>query len=69
MPSAVLDGAELRTGEARAINMSALGEALTDSELEPPVAVLVVWSSNPATIAPDQERVLAGLRREDLFTS
>jgi anaerobic selenocysteine-containing dehydrogenase len=66
--SAVLDGAELRTGETRAINMSALGEALTDPELEPPVAALVVWSSNPATIAPDQERVLAGLRREDLFT-
>ena len=26
------------------------------------------WNSNPASIAPDQERVLAGLRRDDLFT-
>jgi anaerobic selenocysteine-containing dehydrogenase len=68
VPSAVLDGAELRKGEVRQINMSQLGEALTDPELEPPVAALVVWSSNPATIAPDQERVLDGLRREDLFT-
>jgi anaerobic selenocysteine-containing dehydrogenase len=68
VPTAVLDGAELRTGDVRAINMSALGEALTDPELDPPVAGLVVWSSNPATIAPDQERVLTGLRREDLFT-
>ena len=25
------------------------------------------WNSNPAAIAPDQERVLAGLRRDDLF--
>jgi anaerobic selenocysteine-containing dehydrogenase len=48
--------------------MSKLGDALTDPELEPPVKALVCWSSNPAAIAPDQERVLAGLRREDLFT-
>ena len=26
------------------------------------------WNSNPASIAPDQERVLEGLRRDDLFT-
>ena len=68
IPSAVLDGAELRPGEVRRINMSQLGAALTDPELEPPVKALVVWSSNPAQIAPDQELVLAGLRREDLFT-
>ena len=66
--STVLDGADLRTGEVRQINMSQLGEALTDRELDPPVAALVVWSSNPATIAPDQQHVLAGLRRDDLFT-
>ena len=48
--------------------MSQLGEALTDPDLEPPVKALVVWSSNPAQVAPEQERVLAGLRREDLFT-
>jgi anaerobic selenocysteine-containing dehydrogenase len=68
VPSAVLDGAELRPGEVRQINMSQLGETLTDAELDPPVAALVVWSSNPATIAPNQKRVLEGLRREDLFT-
>ena len=48
--------------------MSSIGEALTDPELDPPVAALVVWNSNPAAIAPDQERVLEGLRRDDLFT-
>jgi anaerobic selenocysteine-containing dehydrogenase len=68
IPSAVLDAADLRPGDVRQINMSQLGEALTDPELEPPIAALVVWSSNPATIAPDQQRVLAGLRRDDLFT-
>ena len=68
VPSARIEGEGLRPGPVRRINMSALGEALTDPALEPPVAALVVWSSNPAQIAPDQERVLAGLRREDLFT-
>ena len=68
VPAAVLDGAELRKQASRAINMSQLGEALTDEALHPPVKALVVWSSNPAQIAPDQERVLAGLRRDDLHT-
>jgi anaerobic selenocysteine-containing dehydrogenase len=32
------------------------------------VTVLVCWNSNPAAIAPDQNQVLEGLRRSDLFT-
>ena len=61
-----LEREDLRPGPVRTINMSQLGDALTGAE--PPVKALVCWSSNPASIAPDQERVLAGLRREDLFT-
>jgi anaerobic selenocysteine-containing dehydrogenase len=64
--SSVLARPELATSEPRKLNMSQIGEAL--SEADPPVAALIVWSSNPAVIAPDQERVLAGLRRDDLFT-
>jgi anaerobic selenocysteine-containing dehydrogenase len=52
----------------RKINMSQLGDALTDPDLDPPVRALVCWNANPAQIAPDQTKVLAGLRREDLFT-
>ena len=66
--SGPLERADLCPGETRTINMSQLGEALTDPELGPPVKALVCWSSNPAAIAPDQERVLRGLEREDLFT-
>jgi anaerobic selenocysteine-containing dehydrogenase len=58
---------DLRPGPVRTINMSQLGQALTDPELDPPIKALVCWNSNPAAIAPDQERVLEGLRREDLF--
>lgn len=50
----------------RAVNMNRLGHALT--ELRPPVLSLYVYSSNPAAVAPDQNAVLRGLAREDLFT-
>ena len=63
-----LQRADLRPGPVRKINMSQLGDALTDSALDPPVKALVVWNSNPAQVAPDQSRVLAGLQRDDLFT-
>jgi anaerobic selenocysteine-containing dehydrogenase len=63
-----LERLDLRPGPVRRINMSQLGTALTDPGLDPPVKALVVWNSNPASIAPDQNRVLEGLRREDLFT-
>jgi anaerobic selenocysteine-containing dehydrogenase len=62
-----LEREDLRPGPVRTINMSRLGEALTDPRLDPPVKALVCWNSNPAAIAPDQERVLEGLRRDDLF--
>jgi anaerobic selenocysteine-containing dehydrogenase len=53
--------------EARLVNMTRLGEALT-TLADPPVKALVVYNSNPAAIAPNQNAVLAGLAREDLFT-
>jgi anaerobic selenocysteine-containing dehydrogenase len=59
---------DLRPAPVRSINMSQLGRALTDSTVDPPVTALVCWNSNPAMIAPDQNQVLAGLRRRDLFT-
>ena len=52
---------------ARTINMSRLGEALTETD-DPPVKAIVVYDSNPAAVAPDRERVLRGFRRDDLFT-
>jgi anaerobic selenocysteine-containing dehydrogenase len=52
----------------REINMVQLGRALTDSSLDPPIAALVVYNSNPAIIASDQNRVVRGLSREDLLT-
>jgi len=54
--------------EVRSINMVQLGSALTDASLDPPVQALVVYNSNPATIAPNQNLVVQGLKRPDLLT-
>src|SRR5947209_5413516 len=47
--------------------MTELGSALT-TLADPPVKAIVVYNSNPAAIAPNQNKVLAGFRRDDLFT-
>jgi len=58
---------------ARMVNMNELGYALTelgqrpDRSEGPPVKALFVYNCNAAAVAPDSERVLDGLRREDLF--
>jgi len=81
--------------EARTINMSRLGEALTElgqrvsydptlsdetgkdgapghsglvEENDPPVKAMFVYNSNPAAVAPNQNSVLRGMMRPDLFT-
>jgi anaerobic selenocysteine-containing dehydrogenase len=51
----------------RMVNMSRLGHALTELE-SPPVKALFVYNSNPAAIAPNQNAVVRGLMRDDLFT-
>ena len=63
---AALQRPDLIRGNPRTVNMSRLGEAL--NELQPPVRALYVYNSNPAAIAPDQSKVIEGLKREDLFT-
>ena len=61
-----LERPDLIAGHPRTINMSQLGEALTCAV--PPVEAIVVYNSNPGAVAPNQQRVLDGLKREDLFT-
>ena len=51
----------------RATNMNEIGRALIESN-DPPIRALYVYNSNPASVAPDINRVLAGLARPDLFT-
>src|SRR5215510_326479 len=59
---------DLEDSSVRSFNMARLGEALTDPIVDPPVTALIVYNCNPATITPNQDRVLEGLRRDDLLT-
>lgn len=53
----------------RTINALQLGRALTgELELDPPVMGLMVCNANPVITVPEQNKTLAGLQREDLFT-
>jgi anaerobic selenocysteine-containing dehydrogenase len=65
--SDALERPDLVRPGTRTLNMSQLGRVLTDPTLAPPVKALFVYNSNPAAVAPDQEAVLRGLAREDLF--
>jgi len=51
----------------RLVNMNHLGRALLEYS-DPPVQMLFVYNCNPLATMPDQNRVLEGLKREDLFT-
>ena len=49
------------------LNQWRLGPALR-GELDRKIGSLFVYNSNPAVVAPEQDKVLRGLAREDLFT-
>jgi len=75
MPELMLASPLGRT--SRVVNMSQLGKALTllgqdtkngDANDGPRVKALFVYNSNPAAVAPNQNDVLHGMLREDLFT-
>ena len=70
MPELMLESPLRRP--SRVVNMSQLGEALTSLGANPAdgprVRALFVYNSNPAAVAPNQNDVLRGMRREDLFT-
>jgi anaerobic selenocysteine-containing dehydrogenase len=63
-------------GIARSVNMSALGQALTQlgqsmderPDEGPAVHALFVYNSNPVAVAPNQNAVRRGMARPDLFT-
>ena len=55
----------------RTINMSTIGDDLLRAAspvFGPKIEALVVYNSNPAAVAPESPKVVAGFQREDLFT-
>ncbi|QEL19521.1 molybdopterin-containing oxidoreductase family protein [Limnoglobus roseus] len=63
-----LERPDLIPAKTRVVNMVQLAEALHGELPGPPVKALVVYNTNPATVCPDQSRVVSGFRRDDLFT-
>jgi anaerobic selenocysteine-containing dehydrogenase len=68
----LIEGLDALDPAVRQIDMSRIGAALTGDRRElgdgPPVHALFVQNTNPATVAPDSNRVRRGLLRDDLFT-
>jgi anaerobic selenocysteine-containing dehydrogenase len=58
---------DFMTAPTRMVSMNQLGQALNELA-DPPVKALYVYHSNPASIAPDQNAVIRGLMRDDLFS-
>ncbi len=45
-----------------------IGRALTgELDLDPPIMSMMCWNSNPVTQAPETDKIVQGLMREDLF--
>jgi anaerobic selenocysteine-containing dehydrogenase len=65
--TAALRRPDLRTKASRQINMTQLGRALTEPQT-PPIRALFVYNANPVAMTPDQNLILRGLARPDLFT-
>jgi anaerobic selenocysteine-containing dehydrogenase len=63
---------EVRAGgpdaPTRIVNMNLLGRVLLGEIAPPPVMALFVYDCNPVVTVPDQNRIVQGLQREDLFT-
>jgi anaerobic selenocysteine-containing dehydrogenase len=62
-----LERPDLMTGTPRTLNMVELAKILTELD-NPPIKALYVYNCNPAAVAPNQNKVIQGLLREDLFT-
>jgi anaerobic selenocysteine-containing dehydrogenase len=56
----------LPTG-TRTLNIMDVGRHLVDEDVSPPLRALVIYNHNPLVVHADQNRMLKGLMREDLF--
>ncbi|MCB1380587.1 MAG: molybdopterin-dependent oxidoreductase, partial [Alphaproteobacteria bacterium] len=68
----MIEGLDVKVKDVRTIDQCRIGPALLGDPYDlaggPPVKVLLVQNTNPASVAPDQTKVKQGLAREDLFT-
>jgi anaerobic selenocysteine-containing dehydrogenase len=68
--TSLIEGTDLRDSSIRLLDQSRIGAVLTgDGEAlgGPPVTAMIIQNTNPASVAPDQEKVKRGFARDDLF--
>ncbi|MCB1417768.1 MAG: molybdopterin oxidoreductase family protein [Notoacmeibacter sp.] len=67
-----IKGTKLMDPRIRFLDQSKIGRVLTGEEDSlnggPPVTALFIQNTNPANVAPEQRKVVEGLKREDLFS-
>ncbi len=68
----MIEGLNAKQLGIRMIDQCRIGAALLNDPYDlaggPPVKAMIIQNTNPASVAPDQNRVKEGLAREDLFT-
>ncbi|MBX9700396.1 MAG: molybdopterin-dependent oxidoreductase [Acetobacteraceae bacterium] len=52
----------------RTLNILDAGRHLTEDDIAPPIRAVVIYNHNPVVVHPDQNRLLRGLLREEVFT-
>ncbi|MBL8672693.1 MAG: molybdopterin-dependent oxidoreductase, partial [Alphaproteobacteria bacterium] len=65
--AAKLHRPDLVPAGTRTVNILDVGRHLADDDLDPPIRALFVYNHNPAVVHPDQNRMLKGLAREEIF--
>ncbi len=67
-----IEGLDSLDPTVRVLDQSRFGPVLTGDPRDlgegPPVSALFIQNTNPAVVCPEQDKCLAGLAREDLFT-
>lgn len=67
----LIEGLDARDDGTRVLDMSRIGAVLTgepdDLAGGPPVSALFIQNMNPVQVAPEQRKVKAGFKRDDLF--
>jgi anaerobic selenocysteine-containing dehydrogenase len=53
---------------ARSVHLSQLGKILTDPKMAPPIKWMMVYNANPVVTAANQNLIIEGMKRDDLFT-
>ena len=65
--AAKLTRPDLAPAGTRTLNILDIGRRLERDDLEPPLRAVFIYNHNPIVVHPDQNRMIRGLSREDVF--